>query len=43
MGATWQRRRLMRISVSSWRATEDDVDRAVAAILRALGSFALLG
>ena len=38
MGATtWQGRRLMRISVSSWRTTEDDVDRAVAAILRALG------
>jgi glutamate/tyrosine decarboxylase-like PLP-dependent enzyme len=34
MGATtWHRRRLMRISVSSWRTTEADVDRSVAAIL----------
>ena len=38
MGATtWQGRRLMRISVSNWKTTEEDVDRAVAAILRALG------
>ena len=36
MGATsWHRRRLMRISVSSWRTTEADVDRSVAAILAA--------
>ncbi len=36
MGATtWHGRRLMRISVSSWRTTEDDVDRSVAAILAA--------
>jgi glutamate/tyrosine decarboxylase-like PLP-dependent enzyme len=33
MGATtWHGRRLMRISVSSWRTTTDDVDRSVAAI-----------
>jgi glutamate/tyrosine decarboxylase-like PLP-dependent enzyme len=33
MGATtWHGRRLMRISVSSWRTTADDVDRSVAAI-----------
>ena len=37
MGATtWQGRRLMRISVSSWRTTEADVDRSVAAIVAAL-------
>jgi hypothetical protein len=36
MGATtWQGRRLMRISVSSWRTTDHDVDRSVAAILAA--------
>ena len=33
MGATtWHGQRLMRISVSSWRTTTDDVDRSVAAI-----------
>jgi len=38
MGATtWHGRRLMRISVSSWRTTEDDVDRSVAAIRKAIG------
>jgi glutamate/tyrosine decarboxylase-like PLP-dependent enzyme len=36
MGATtWHGQRLMRISVSSWRTTEADVDRSVAAILAA--------
>ena len=36
MGATtWHGRRLMRISVSSWRTTTDDVDRSVAEILAA--------
>jgi hypothetical protein len=36
MGATsWHGRHLMRISVSSWRTTEADVDRSVAAILAA--------
>jgi glutamate/tyrosine decarboxylase-like PLP-dependent enzyme len=34
-GTTWGGRRLMRISVSSWSTTEADVDRSVAAILRA--------
>jgi glutamate/tyrosine decarboxylase-like PLP-dependent enzyme len=34
MGATtWHGQRLMRISVSSWRTTQADVDRCVAAIL----------
>jgi glutamate/tyrosine decarboxylase-like PLP-dependent enzyme len=37
MGATtWHGRRLMRIAVSSWRTTEADVDRSVAAIRRAM-------
>ena len=39
MGATtWHGRRLMRISVSSWRTTEEDVDRSVAAIAKAAGT-----
>jgi glutamate/tyrosine decarboxylase-like PLP-dependent enzyme len=39
MGATtWHGMRLMRISVSSWRTTESDVDRSVAAIGAALSS-----
>lgn len=38
MGATtWKGRRYMRISVSNWRTTEDDVDRSVRAILAAVG------
>jgi glutamate/tyrosine decarboxylase-like PLP-dependent enzyme len=36
-GTTWRGRRLMRISVSNWTTTEDDVDRSVAAILRTAG------
>ena len=39
MGATtWHGRRLMRISVSNWSTTEDDVDRSVAAVATALGA-----
>jgi hypothetical protein len=39
MGATsWHGRRLMRISVSNWKTTEDDVDRSVAAICHAVES-----
>jgi threonine aldolase len=39
MGATtWHGQRLMRISVSSWRTTEADVDRSVSAILAATES-----
>jgi glutamate/tyrosine decarboxylase-like PLP-dependent enzyme len=33
-GTTWRGRRLMRISVSNWTTTEQDVDASVAAILR---------
>jgi glutamate/tyrosine decarboxylase-like PLP-dependent enzyme len=36
-GTTWRGQRLMRISVSSWRTTEADVDRSVAAIAAAIG------
>lgn len=34
-GTTWQGRAAMRISVSSWATTEADVERSLAAILRA--------
>ncbi len=33
-GTTWHGRRLMRIAVSNWSTTEDDVDRSIEAILR---------
>jgi glutamate/tyrosine decarboxylase-like PLP-dependent enzyme len=33
-GTTWRGKRCMRVSVSSWRTTVDDVDRAVAAAKR---------
>jgi len=33
-GTEWQGRTAMRISVSSWSTTEDDVDRSLAAVLR---------
>jgi glutamate/tyrosine decarboxylase-like PLP-dependent enzyme len=35
-GTTWKGKRCMRVSVSSWRTSSDDVDRAVAAAERAL-------
>jgi glutamate/tyrosine decarboxylase-like PLP-dependent enzyme len=38
-GTTWRGKRCMRVSVSSWRTTEDDVDRAVAAAERVLVGF----
>jgi glutamate/tyrosine decarboxylase-like PLP-dependent enzyme len=39
-GTTWRGRRFMRISVSNWSTTEDDVDRSVAAIRRLLSETA---
>jgi hypothetical protein len=33
-GTEWQGHVAMRISVSSWATTEDDVDRSLAAIVR---------
>jgi glutamate/tyrosine decarboxylase-like PLP-dependent enzyme len=33
-GTTWRGRRLMRIAVSNWTTSEEDVDRSVAAIVR---------
>jgi len=33
-GATWQNTQVMRISVSNWSTTEDDIDRSAGAILR---------
>jgi glutamate/tyrosine decarboxylase-like PLP-dependent enzyme len=35
-GTTWHGQRLMRISVSNWTTTEDDVDASVDAIVRAM-------
>jgi hypothetical protein len=32
-GTTWQGREAMRISVSSWATTDDDVERSLASIL----------
>jgi glutamate/tyrosine decarboxylase-like PLP-dependent enzyme len=37
-GTTWRGQRCMRVSVSSWRTTADDVTRAVAAAARVLES-----
>ena len=37
-GAVWKGRAVMRISVSNWSTTEDDVDRSAAAILRCYGA-----
>lgn len=33
-GTTWEGRAALRVSVSNWSTTEEDVDRSVAAILR---------
>ena len=35
-GSTWDGRAVMRISVSGWQTTEDDIDRSAAAILACL-------
>jgi hypothetical protein len=35
-GTLWQGRRAMRISVCNWRTTENDVQRAIAAVAAAL-------
>ena len=37
-GSTWRGRKYMRVSVSNWSTTDDDVDRSVAAILRCAGN-----
>jgi hypothetical protein len=37
-GTVWQGQTAMRISVSSWATTEDDVERSLAAILRVAAS-----
>lgn len=36
-GTTWRGQRYMRLSVSSWRTTEQDIDRSAAAIRRVAG------
>ena len=42
-GTTWQGKAAMRISVSNWRTTAEDVDRSVAAILAAASDPSLPG
>jgi threonine aldolase len=37
-GTTWRGRAAMRISVSSWATTEDDIRRSIAAVLAAYRS-----
>jgi glutamate/tyrosine decarboxylase-like PLP-dependent enzyme len=36
-GTTWRSRRYMRLSISNWRTTEEDIDRSAAAIRRVAG------
>jgi glutamate/tyrosine decarboxylase-like PLP-dependent enzyme len=36
-GTTWRGRRAMRVSVCSWRTSEEDVDRVVNAVAKVLG------
>src|SRR5215469_208734 len=36
-GTTWRGRRAMRVSVSNWRTSDDDVDRVVNAVAQVLG------
>jgi hypothetical protein len=36
-GSRWKNQDVMRISVSGWNTTEEDVDRSAAAILRCAG------
>ena len=37
-GTTWRGRAAMRVSVSGWQTTEDDIDRSAAAILACLAT-----
>jgi hypothetical protein len=37
-GTTWKGRAAMRISVSSWATTDDDIERSIAAVLDAYRS-----
>lgn len=39
-GVTWRGKRCMRISVSNWQTNEQDIDRAVAAVRRAIDAAA---
>lgn len=38
-GTVWHGRAAMRISVSSWATTDEDVDRSLAAILRVVRDY----
>jgi hypothetical protein len=35
---TWRGRRAMRVSVCNWRTTDNDVERAIGAVSRVLGT-----
>jgi glutamate/tyrosine decarboxylase-like PLP-dependent enzyme len=35
-GTTWQGKRAMRVSVSNWRTTDDDINRTISAVQKAL-------
>ena len=37
-GATWRNQHVMRISISNWSTTDDDIDRSAEAILKAFSS-----
>jgi glutamate/tyrosine decarboxylase-like PLP-dependent enzyme len=39
-GTTWRGRRAMRVSVSNWRTSEEDVERVVKAVAGVLGGSA---
>jgi glutamate/tyrosine decarboxylase-like PLP-dependent enzyme len=42
-GTTWRGRRAMRVSVSNWRTSEEDVERVVKAVAGVLGGSAAAG
>ena len=37
-GSTWRGRKILRISVSNWSTTADDVERSLAAVRRAVAA-----
>jgi hypothetical protein len=42
-GTVWEGRRAIRLSVSNWRTSEDDVERTVAAFARGTGIVLRIG
>ena len=39
-GSTWHGRRVLRVAVSNWSTTDDDVTRSIEAVRRALAATA---